>query len=58
MFPQDLIREIHTDLGFLKALILEPLTFCSHDVYDQVVPCCLESASVIRSNLQHTGVKV
>lgn len=39
----------------LFALISTSLTLCSHDVYDQVVPRRLKSASVVGSNLQHTG---
>lgn len=34
---------------------LSALTFCSHDVYDQVVPRRLKSASVVGRNLQNTG---
>lgn len=39
----------------LPTFPLAPLTFCGHDVYDQVVPCRLKRASVIGSNLQHRG---
>lgn len=39
--------------GMCDGLTALPLTFRSHDVYDQVVARRLECASVIGSNLQH-----
>lgn len=56
MCPKDLIWVVaRSHDGLLWPLVLTFLTFCSHDVYDQVVPRRLESASVIGSNLQHKG---